>query len=559
MKYTGAILSLAGTIILMIWLTLFDMSLIDIALSFSFLILVPLLLEEVVRYNKNNRAEQWIRNVMITSLPFAGAGMLSVALPPGTEAGGWALIWLFFTILIAVGGLMRLLGRGIRPVEETVIDIGLIYIAVGGGWLVLSSGGAGRFLPYSDTIVQLTAIHFHYAAFVVPIVTGLFGRWLVSYKKQDAGLAYRVLASGIASGPVLVAAGLNQGPPLEAFLVAIYVIFLLWMAVWWVWCSAEFPMGAKIAIRLSSMLLIISMSLSVVYSFGLTVDTYWLGIGEMVRWHGVLNAFGFSLFSVMAWRSLKPAPNYIYTSFPVTNLRARGYVGYNIVYKKGWDAGHIYETGLVDDFSLYHSKYFKPEDVAGRIQSFYENTNIYSLEAEVEWQKGFHRISKIINKWTRKMGQINIPVSGPLKMAGEVVSIDDDQDGRKNVKAWLRRNAVSGEPIFAALYSSHLSDKERYMNIGLPLPVGVMTGVLRPLNAKGGSLILTSERQKRRGDEGIYLTLGDWTVRLPLGEYFYVRERTDGNLEAEHVMKWLKIPFLKINYTIKEKGKTTSS
>ncbi|WP_431801756.1 YndJ family protein [Halobacillus andaensis] len=551
MKKSGVLLSSAGSVILILWLILFDMSIIDTALSFCFLILVPLLLEEVVRCNKNNRAERWISNVMVTSLPFAGAGLLSVALPPGREAGGWALVWLFFTVLLAVGGIMRLAGRGWLPVQETVIDIGLIYIAVGGVWLVLSSGGMGRFLPYSDTIVQLTAIHFHYAAFVLPILTGLFGRWLVSYKNGAAGTPYTVLAGAISLGPVFIAIGLDQGPPLEAILVAAYVGFLLWLALWWLWCSAEFPIGAKIAVRLSSFLLLITMGLSVLYSFGLMGGNYWPGIGDMVRWHGILNAFGFSLFSVLAWRSLQPGRNHIYTSFPVSNLRTRGYIGNEVIFKKGWAAGHLYEAGLLNDLYAYRSNDFAPEQVSSRIQNFYENTNRYSLTAEVEWKNGFRRLSKWIRKWTRKMGQINLPPSGSIVMEGEIVSIQDEEDGREGVRAWLRRDAETEEPIFTALYSSHIQSEVRYMNIALPLPFGIMTGVLRLTNDSEEGLIITSERKSNNtGDEGIYLTLGKWTMCLPLRECFYVREGADEKLEATHVIKWFTIPFIHINYKI---------
>ncbi|GGF33860.1 membrane protein [Halobacillus andaensis] len=560
MKKSGTLLSLAGTIVLIAWVVLFDMSLIDIALSFSFLILVPLLLEEVVRGNENNRAEHWINNVMVTSLPFAGAGMLSVALPVGQEAGAWAILWLFFTILIAIGGFMRLLGRGWNPVQETVIDLGLIYISVGGGWLVLSSGGMSRYLPYSETIVQLTAVHFHYAAFVLPIVTGLFGRWLVSYKRKPAGIPYTVLACGIAAGPVLVAFGLNQGPPIETLMVIIYVSFLMWLAVWWLWCSAEFNMLAKIAIRLSALLLIITMSLSMLYSFGMMVEAYWLGIGDMVRWHGIMNAFGFSLFSVLAWRDIKPERGYIYTSFPISKLRTKGHVGNAAIYKKGWAARHLYEGGLLDHLHAYRSENFDPAEVSSTIKRFYERTDQFSLSAHVHWQKGFRRLSSLINHWTMRMGQINVPPSGEVSMAGEIVSIHDDQDGREDVRAWIRKNELTGDPIFTALYSSHNKEGERYMNIALPLPLGLMTGVLRFLHDREHGLILTSERRKGgKGDEGIYLTLGNWTIRLPLREHFYVKEVSKGKLKASHEMKVFSITFLKIKYMIEEKRKTTSA
>src|SRR5258705_449888 len=66
---------------------------------------------------------------------------------------------------------------GVRPVRELCLDAGLVFLLVGGLWAT-ASRAAMRPLGFDDTVVLLTANHFHYAGFIVPIVAGLAGRRL---------------------------------------------------------------------------------------------------------------------------------------------------------------------------------------------------------------------------------------------------------------------------------------------------------------------------------------------------------------------------------------------
>ncbi len=555
MKFAGRWIAMAGFVILVLWKMIFYLTIIDTALGFSFLVLVPLLLEEVIHEGERNRAEKWLYQVMLCSLPFAGAGVIAVTLPPGRDAGWWAAVWLFYTMLIAFGGLMRLLGRGIRPREETVIDAGLIYIAVGGVWLVLASGGFAPFLPYSGTIVQLTAIHFHYAAFVLPLVTGFFGRYLAAERKQRIGKPYLILTVGVMAGPFLVALGLDQGPPTEVFTVGLYVLILAWLCIWWLWISVDFKGWVKIGLRAASLLLLMTMVFSFTYSLGLMKETYWLGIDGMLKWHGAYNAFGFSLFAAMAWRGAHPSKRFEYTNFPVSRLRGNGYVGNDIIYDQGWTEVQTHAVGLVSEWEKLRSADFKPGRLDRTVKQFYTATGRFDMKAHVHWKKGFRRLSVWSHRMTSRMGQINIPLSGEVEMDGEIVSIADDKDGRNQVRAWIRRNKQTEAPIFTALYSSHRKMDEGYMNIGLPFPRGVMTGVLRPLNDDRNGLVLTSVlRDNAAGDEGVYFTLGDWTFRTPLKEVFHVEPGKEGELRATHHMSLGPVPFLEITYLLTKKN-----
>lgn len=555
MKKPGRWLAIVGFILLMAWKLIFEVSAIDVALGFSFFVLVPLLLEEVVQHSEN-RAEQWLWKLMRTSLPFASAGAISLTLTPGQEAGWWAVIWFFYTLLLAFGGLMRLIGRGFRPLEETVIDIGLLYIAVGGGWLVMSQAGWSSFLPYSQTIVQLTAIHFHYAAFVLPLATGFFGRFRAAgnrVRKRYMERPYHVLVAGVLIGPFLVAIGLDQGPPIEVIAVGLYVLILVWLSLWWFWLSVELPSWACSWIRVASILLIGTMGLSFTYSFGLMTPSFGVPINKMVSYHGIVNAFGFSLLVTLAWRRVAAPKRHPYTHFPVSRLRTRGYIGSEVVYKGKWVEPYRFESGLIPTWRTFQSRSFDPTYVHPDVRKFYLHTDQYQMQAKLEWKRGFRRLSKLSYRLTRRFGQINLPPSRKMNMVGEIISISDRLDGREQVRAWVRKNGETGEPIFTALYSYHKQSGETYMNIGLPLPIGMMTGVLRPIADEDEGLILTSHlRPDARGDEGVYVTFGNWTIRTPLREWFHVQVVNE-RLVARHEMSVWKVPFLSISYELTEK------
>ncbi|HEY9422963.1 MAG TPA: YndJ family transporter, partial [Thermoanaerobaculia bacterium] len=139
------------------------------------LVIVPLGLRLVTDL-RGTAAKLW-RIAVLLQLPTALLLVVAFAQPRGTLAAVLALPWLATTAVISLTGLLRAWYRGWRPVEELCFDAGLIYLVIGGGWTVLSRYGL-RPLGFEDVIVLLTGIHFHYAGFALPIMTGLAGRRL---------------------------------------------------------------------------------------------------------------------------------------------------------------------------------------------------------------------------------------------------------------------------------------------------------------------------------------------------------------------------------------------
>jgi hypothetical protein len=134
-------------------------------------------------------------------LPAALLLAAAFALPSGVVAAGLTAPWFFFTSLVALLGLVRLRAFPRPSMESISIYAGLIYLAVGGMWAVLSRLGA-RPVGFSDIIFLATAVHFHYAGCVLPLLTGLAWRFFQDWMSRLAAL-------GVIVGVPLVALGIT--------------------------------------------------------------------------------------------------------------------------------------------------------------------------------------------------------------------------------------------------------------------------------------------------------------------------------------------------------------
>ncbi|CAM3955287.1 YndJ family protein [Alkalicoccus chagannorensis] len=289
-----------GIIISIIWFLTADVTIVQIALGLSFLVLIPLLLHIAVPKWSNTRPEKLLTWLSTRSFIMGIFGLAAITLDQVVLSVTAAFVWFVFTIFVAWCGVNRVRLRGLYPAEETIIDVGLIFLGVGGFWLVLSEGGIDRLLPYDEVTMQLTAVHYHYSAAVIPILTGAFGRLLVTVR-QDTGRAYRLLAIGTACGSPLIALGVIQGPPLELVYVGIYSILLYWLCIWWLVFIPNMTARVRICILLASASLMISMGVSVLYAWGATFGNPLVNLADMFFWHGAVNALGFSLFGVLGW------------------------------------------------------------------------------------------------------------------------------------------------------------------------------------------------------------------------------------------------------------------
>ncbi|MFN7945179.1 MAG: YndJ family protein [Blastocatellia bacterium] len=241
-----------------------------------------------------------LRLAMMLQLPAALLLSYSFAQAPGRLAAGLALPWLLVTLLIALVGARRVWQRGFAMIEEHCADAGLIFLFVGGVWVVLAQSGA-RPLRFDPVIVLLTAIHFHYAGFVLPLLTGLAGRRL-----KD-GLS-RLAAAGVMAGVPLTAMGITATQlgfnhafeSLAALLTALagWLTALLHFRLARQSGAARLIRGLWLAAALS---LTFGMALAALYGLRFYIPSAWPDIPWMRALHGTANALGAGLCGLTGW------------------------------------------------------------------------------------------------------------------------------------------------------------------------------------------------------------------------------------------------------------------
>lgn len=233
-----------------------------------------------------------------------GLTAVSLFLPRGTLAALLASSWLLFTACIAFWGVWWLWHNWQQgQLPEICLHVGLAYLVVGGVWLLFARWGR-PFLGFQEPIVTLTALHFHYISLGALGLTGLLGIWL-----RDAGGGkgygvYRPLAIGLILLPMVVAVGITFSRLIEGIagiLLALTLFALSFLALRLV--PAQKQLIAKLGFLLSSLSLWLTMFLAGSYALSRLLDITIFTIPQMIRWHGWLNAVGFTLCGFVAWQA----------------------------------------------------------------------------------------------------------------------------------------------------------------------------------------------------------------------------------------------------------------
>jgi hypothetical protein len=226
-------------------------------------------------------------------------------LSAGLTAAVLASLWFFVTILIALFGAWRFLRRGIHPGEEACVDAGLFYLAVGGAWFLISRLGIQPF-GFGDTIVLLTAVHFHFAGFAAPVVAGMTGRLLHAQNRPQA--LFRFAVVGIIGGTPLVAAGITFSPALAligAAVISAGLMALAFLVIGWIVPSVD-SLAAGILLAVSAISSSMAMVLACAYAYSIVGKIVIIDIPHMAMTHGLLNALGFATCGLLGWSIVRP-------------------------------------------------------------------------------------------------------------------------------------------------------------------------------------------------------------------------------------------------------------
>ena len=157
-----------------------------------------------------------------------------------------------------------------------------------------------RPLDFDPVIVLLTAIHFHYAGFVLPLIAGIL-------LQDEKGLLARIAGIGTIVGIPLVAVGitasqLSWGHYLET--LSAWVLGLSGMIVAYLLIRQAIKRGTYVRVlwSIAGVSLGCSMVLAIVYGSRHMVNVSWLDIPHMRAIHGTANALGFALCGLIGAR-----------------------------------------------------------------------------------------------------------------------------------------------------------------------------------------------------------------------------------------------------------------
>jgi len=276
--------------------------LIEKVILFGVFVVVPLGLSIAPSGDAHSRFYRW---AVLLQPVAAITATLSLILETGLTAGLLAGFTLLLHGLIALFGFSRLISRGLDPIEELSIDAGLVYLLVAGFWFVVYRLGIQPF-GFGETIILLTVVHFHFAAFATLIIAGMTGRFLSTSSGFIVPLT-AVVITLISSMP-LVALGITFLPVMAlvgAVLLTAGTTLLAIINLGWV--QPRMPtVVTRVALIVSSLANFAAMVMACLYAYSIAGKTLIFDIPTMARFHGLLNAFGFVACSLLVWSTVKP-------------------------------------------------------------------------------------------------------------------------------------------------------------------------------------------------------------------------------------------------------------
>jgi uncharacterized protein (UPF0548 family) len=240
-------------------------------LLFAFFVMTPLVLLTGASYFDPSKWAQM--QVLAYILPAALFGAISLSMETGNWAALLATPWLLLCFATSWSG-----RRAVWPALA-----GSLYLSVGAAWFWADRMGLNP-MGFGDGIVRLTALHFHFAGFALPVLTGILlqirDRWYV-----------RCAAFGVVVGVPLTAIGitatqfrLGHWPEtLAAATMSLSGLFtalvLLGLAFSW----------RSFALGLSGATLLFTMVLALMYGMRAFWPALALGLDGMRAVHGSLN------------------------------------------------------------------------------------------------------------------------------------------------------------------------------------------------------------------------------------------------------------------------------
>jgi len=273
----------------------------------ALLLLAALVLAPMAWCLANDEADtggvlRWRRLAMGLQIPAGVLLAVSLLMPTGVPAVLCALPWVVALMAMAMVGILRL--SKARPAMPNLLrEAGLIFAVIGGVWLLADRAGL-RPLSFPPAIVMLTAVHFHYAGFVLPMVASL------ALALRPTSLVGRMSGWGIIVGVPMVAVGITAtqlGWPRGLEMGATWVLVaasggVAWLLLQLAGAEKTVPTSSRVMWVIAGVSLALGMGLAGLYgSRAMFQPMPWLDIPWMRALHGTLNALGFSMVALLGW------------------------------------------------------------------------------------------------------------------------------------------------------------------------------------------------------------------------------------------------------------------
>ncbi|MFF4425744.1 YndJ family protein [Streptomyces sp. NPDC001549] len=233
----------------------------------------------------------------------AAPGALCLWLPRGMPATALAALYAVACLALAARAPVRLLrARSLTP-PAIAVATALVSPSIAATALVAERAGY-RLFGFDLDILALTVPHFHFAGFTAALVAGLVCR-AVGGRAGTGGLA-RWAAYSVPAGTLLVLLGYFVDDWAE-LLGAVVLTGGMWAVALLTWREVR-PAGADRATRTllatSAAVLVATMLLALWWAAGEATGITHPTLTWMAATHGLGNALGFALCSVLAWRRL---------------------------------------------------------------------------------------------------------------------------------------------------------------------------------------------------------------------------------------------------------------
>jgi hypothetical protein len=276
---------------------IFRFGVIEVMFMLAPLAVVPLALQLIALESDST----WALHASIRLQPLAAAfAVLSFFIDRGVVAAGLTLPWIAVTGLVALAGLMRFWKHRFAALETMALSAAMLLLPVGGAWLFFSRLGQNP-TTFTEPIVLLTAVHFHYTAFAAPLLAVLISRELLRALPGLRPVACGAIIALLAATPLL-AAGFVFSPVLKliAALTLVCAVTLLSTLLTMLLIALD-SLAVKVMLAISACSGMAGMALAAVYEAGEFSGRTLITIPQMAMLHGIINGVGMVFCGLCGW------------------------------------------------------------------------------------------------------------------------------------------------------------------------------------------------------------------------------------------------------------------